>query len=502
MENQAIGGLSIEGSQLGDYQIVRLIGRGGMGAVYEAHNPTIKRRVAIKQLLPEFTKRDDVVRRFHNEAVAVNAINHPGVVQVSEVGKAPDGSLYLVMEFLEGETLADRLLRSGNKLTEEVAVTISWQLAGVLAAAHTKSIIHRDIKPGNIMLVPDMAGPDGERVKLLDFGIAKLGVEHDPSPDGRTRTGQIFGTTAYMSPEQFMNGKPVDGQSDVYSLGAMMYRMLAGRLPFVSEQGEMALAAMHMFELPQPLRELAPWVSPWLGELVDQMLRKDAGQRPTMAQVAAQLQEHLPFRAPSRSSIPPPGSSGNVPTVAPSAGLQHTAADTQLPFLGLPRPVAASAGRLAGSPVAPGTEDSHPPSLNVSGQLTGSSLGGLLRRPLLVAISFGLLGAGIGGAFVLRALSPTAASSQPVAPAGAPVGPLPAAPPPVQTASGAPPATPPASAKPSSSAGPAAGPAAGRVHELRSHKPAPRVRSSKRKDWKKDGTPPSAAAPHPTLLDD
>ena len=134
----------MEGSQLGDYQIVRLIGRGGMGAVYEAHNPTIKRRVAIKQLLPEFTKRDDVVRRFHNEAVAVNAINHPGVVQVSEVGKAPDGSLYLVMEFLEGETLADRLLRSGNKLTEEVAVTISWQLAGVLAAAHTKSIIHRE----------------------------------------------------------------------------------------------------------------------------------------------------------------------------------------------------------------------------------------------------------------------------------------------------------------------------------------------------------------------
>ena len=144
---------------------------------------------------------------------------------------------------------------------------------------------------------------------------------------------------------------------------------------------EMALAAMHMFELPQPLRELAPWVSPWLGELVDQMLRKDAGQRPTMAQVAAQLQEHLPFRAPSRSSIPPPGSSGNVPTVAPSAGLQHTAADTQLPFLGLPRPVASavSVGRLAGSPVAPGTEDSHPPSLNVSGQLTGSSLGGLTR---------------------------------------------------------------------------------------------------------------------------
>lgn len=140
----------MKGSKLGDYNVVRLIGRGGMGAVYEAHNPRIKRRVAIKQLLPEYTKRDDVVRRFHNEAVAVNAINHPGVVQVSEVGKAPDGSFYLVMEFLEGETLADRLVRSGNKLTEEVTTTVSWQLAGVLAAAHAKSIVHRDIKPGEL----------------------------------------------------------------------------------------------------------------------------------------------------------------------------------------------------------------------------------------------------------------------------------------------------------------------------------------------------------------
>lgn len=138
----------MKGSKLGDYNVVRLIGRGGMGAVYEAHNPRIKRRVAIKQLLPEYTKRDDVVRRFHNEAVAVNAINHPGVVQVSEVGKAPDGSFYLVMEFLEGETLSDRLVRSGNKLTEEVTTTVCWQLAGVLAAAHAKSIVHRDIKPG------------------------------------------------------------------------------------------------------------------------------------------------------------------------------------------------------------------------------------------------------------------------------------------------------------------------------------------------------------------
>ena len=489
----------MKGSKLGDYNVVRLIGRGGMGAVYEAHNPRIKRRVAIKQLLPEYTKRDDVVRRFHNEAVAVNAINHPGVVQVSEVGKAPDGSFYLVMEFLEGETLSDRLVRSGNKLTEEITTTVCWQLAGVLAAAHAKSIVHRDIKPGNIMLVPDLAGPDGERVKLLDFGIAKLGSEHDPSPDRATRTGQIFGTTAYMSPEQFMNGKPVDGQSDVYSFGALIYRMLAGRLPFISDQGEMALAAMHMFELPPPLKELAPWVSPWLCELVDQMLLKDAGKRPTMSEVAARLGEHLPFRAPSRSSLPPLSASGSVPTVAPGGSDQATVADSDVPFI--IHPPNKSLTELDdssgfGGHAKSGSDDSHLPSLNVNGQLTGSALGGFLRRPLLVAVSFSVLGAGIGGAFVLRALRPPTGAETRLTPASPPANLLPASP--AATPPAAAPAALAAASKPTRPAGPSAGP----VSEHHSHKPASRVRIKKRKDLKKDGTPPSAAAPHKTLLDD
>ena len=131
------------GEKFGEYEIVRLIGRGGMGAVYEALNANINRRAAIKVLHPEFTKEDDAVRRFFNEARAVNTINHPGVVQVSDLGKRPDGSLYLVMELLEGETLTERLQSRGGRLPEREAVTISWQLAGVLAAAHAKSIIHR-----------------------------------------------------------------------------------------------------------------------------------------------------------------------------------------------------------------------------------------------------------------------------------------------------------------------------------------------------------------------
>lgn len=371
------------------------------------------------------------------------------------------------------------------------------------------------------MLVPDMAAPDGERVKLLDFGIAKLGIEHDPSPDGPTRTGQIFGTTAYMSPEQFMNGKPVDGQSDVYSLGAMIYRMLAGRLPFISEQGEMALAAMHMFELPKPLRELAPWVSPWFGDLVDLMLLKDATKRPTMNEVASLLQDHLSFRAPSRGSLPPRSISGSAPVVGKNPPPALTLADTQLPFLALPIHQAptlvndGSALNAAGDlPIRPADDDSQLPSVNINGQLSGSALGGLLRRPLLVAISFSLLGAGIGGAFVLRAFRPPPvavapveqagllgpdASAKPLTPASAAMAPpAPASSPSRAPAARASSVSASAAATKPSPAKPSAGPA----HAPSSHKPPPPVRVIKRNDRKKDGTPTKAAPPHSTLLDD
>lgn len=282
------------GEKFGEYEIVRLIGRGGMGAVYEALNANINRRAAIKVLHPEFTKEDDAVRRFFNEARAVNTINHPGVVQVSDLGKRPDGSLYLVMELLEGETLTERLQTRGGKLPEREAVTISWQLAGVLAAAHAKSIIHRDLKPGNMMLVPDMAGPDGERVKLLDFGIAKLGG--NTGEDADSRKGQVLGTATYMAPEQFQSDLAVDGQSDVYCLAIVMFRMVSGKVPFTSTSGELGLAAMHMFQKAPSLKDVGAEASPWLVELIDSMLRKDREKRPTMAEVLDELQRHVSFR--------------------------------------------------------------------------------------------------------------------------------------------------------------------------------------------------------------
>ncbi len=155
------------------------------------------------------------------------------------------------------------------------------------------------------MLVPDPAGPGGERVKLLDFGIAKLGAAHLQGEDVKTRTGQIMGTAAYMSPEQFGGHKPTDGQSDVYSLACLMFRLLSGQQPFVSDSGEMAVAAMHMFKPAPPLQTLVPEAAPWLVSLIDSMLRKEPDERPTMAEVAARLQEALPDYALSRKSLPP-----------------------------------------------------------------------------------------------------------------------------------------------------------------------------------------------------
>lgn len=399
------------GEKFGEYEIVRLIGRGGMGAVYEALNANINRRAAIKVLHPEFTKEDDAVRRFFNEARAVNTINHPGVVQVSDLGKRPDGSLYLVMELLEGETLTERLQNRGGKLPEREVVTISWQLAGVLAAAHAKSIIHRDLKPGNMMLVPDMAGPDGERVKLLDFGIAKLGGT--VGEDADSRNGQVLGTATYMAPEQFQSDLAPDGQSDVYCLAIVMFRMVSGKVPFTSTSGELGLAAMHMFQKAPSLKEVAPEASGWLVELVDSMLRKDREKRPTMAEVLDELQRHVSFR-PAKNRV-----SSSLVRISPSdfeLVMDDGGSSDDV------RPVATGASPPA-SISQPGTFSSASVQLKALGNLWAA------RKPLVAA-------GGVAVAVLLISLllmltrrpgtqpeTPTLTAGQPTAPATPPAAP-------------------------------------------------------------------------------
>ena len=183
-----------EGSKIGPYRIVRQLGHGGMGMVYEGIHEEISRRVAIKILNSEYARSEDAVARLFNEARAVNLIEHPGLVQISDFGKLGDGTPYLVMELLKGQSLAERLAQRGS-LPIRTSLQIAVQVADALCSAHRKGIVHRDLKPENLMLVAEALAPGGERVKVLDFGIAKLVSRERGQTDGSV----IMGTPRYMS---------------------------------------------------------------------------------------------------------------------------------------------------------------------------------------------------------------------------------------------------------------------------------------------------------------
>ncbi len=196
--------------------------------------------------------------RFFNEARAVSAIQHPGIVELYDFGYMDDGSAYIVMELLRGETLASRIAGRG-RLTEAEALAIVRGIAGALGAVHAKGIVHRDIKPENLFLVPDPEAAAGERVKVLDFGIAKL--TDDPGALSQTSTHAMFGTPMYMSPEQCRGAGQVDHRADLYALGCVLFEMLAGVPPFVSEGAGEVIGA-HLHVAPPALRTLVPEVSP------------------------------------------------------------------------------------------------------------------------------------------------------------------------------------------------------------------------------------------------
>ena len=243
------------GQLFGNYRIVRLIGEGGFGEVYLAENPLIDRRVAVKVLHAALAQDAELVRRFLNEARAASAIRHPNIIDVLDAGGTADGAPYILMEFLEGVSLQKRLADVGRLAVPQV-LDIASQAGSALAAAHAAGIVHRDLKPENLFLVPDTGAPTGERVKVLDFGIAKM--KHGSKTGGtvRTQSGLIMGSPAYMSPEQCKDSADVDLRSDIYSFATILYELLAGRTPYVAATGT-ELLVMHLTETPRPLRELA-----------------------------------------------------------------------------------------------------------------------------------------------------------------------------------------------------------------------------------------------------
>ena len=281
--------------RLAHFDVMRVLGRGGMGVVLEAFDSRLQRNVALKVLDPELAGDEIARQRFCREARAAASITHENVVAVHQVEKAGDDSLpYLVMQVIVGESLEQRLAREGKLSVREI-VRIGMQAAHGLEAAHSQGLIHRDIKPGNILL----ESPH-DRVKLTDFGLARV------TEDAKlTQTGFVSGTPLYMAPEQAL-GEETDHRSDLFSLGAILYEMCAGQTPF---NGNSALAILKQIvdARPRPLRELNPAVPAWLSDTIDRLLAKKPGDR---IQSAAHLAELLEFQWAILKT-----SSDDVPTV-------------------------------------------------------------------------------------------------------------------------------------------------------------------------------------------
>ncbi|MEM9493796.1 MAG: serine/threonine-protein kinase, partial [Myxococcota bacterium] len=214
------------------------------------------------------------VSRFFHEAKATSALGHPGIVSVFDFGFYGDGRAYLTMEFLAGESLRQRIARRGPMAADQV-VALTRHTVQALAAAHAQDIVHRDLKPGNLMVVPDPGVPYGERIKVLDFGIAKVAASSDC--EFVTVSGQTLGTPAYMAPEQIRSPRDVDGRADLYALGCIMFHMLCGQPPFTGSYG--AVLSKQLFTPPPAVSALVPDVAPELDALILRLMAKDPAAR-------------------------------------------------------------------------------------------------------------------------------------------------------------------------------------------------------------------------------
>jgi serine/threonine protein kinase len=271
------------GTSVGNYIIDRGLGTGGMGAVFAATHSKIGRRAAIKVLHPEFARDATTVARFFNEARAVNIIDHPGIVAIYDYGQLPDDTAYIVMELLNGCTLSQRIASAREHAIQD-AIRFGRQIASALDAAHAKGIVHRDLKPDNVMVIADPEAAGGERAKILDFGIAKLAESTTgPGGNGATRTGVVMGTPYYMSPEQCRGSGKIDSKADVYSLGAMLYQLTTGKLPFEAE-GTGEILAKHIYEHAVAPSTVVGGFPRALESLIVAMLAKDPAARPSMAE--------------------------------------------------------------------------------------------------------------------------------------------------------------------------------------------------------------------------
>ena len=299
---------ALVGTQLsGRYRLDAQVGTGGMSTVYRAFDATLERRVAIKLMHRDIAADSDQLERFRREARAVAQLSHPHIVGVIDAGEE-DGRPYIVFEYVEGETLKDRIRRLGRLPVDE-AIAYAIEISRALGAAHARGIVHRDVKPQNVLV--DEEGS----AKVTDFGIAR-----SMDDSGLTAEGRVLGTTDYVSPEQAL-GHDVNGQSDIYSLGVVLYEMLTGDVPFHGEN-QVSVAMKHVREDLPDVSKRRPEVSAGLAAILDRMTAKDLRKRyPDALSLQADLEDALAPSSPARAGPPArrPPSCARCPR-APAAG--------------------------------------------------------------------------------------------------------------------------------------------------------------------------------------
>ncbi len=344
--------MSLEPGQVieGKYRILRLLGEGGMGAVYEGENVAIQRRVAIKILHSAVASNGDAVSRFEKEAQAAGKIGSDHITEVLDLGTLPNGDRFMVMEYLDGVTLSKRI-QDRTRLTAAEAAPIVVQLLEGLGAAHEAGIIHRDLKPDNVFLLKSKAGRK-DFVKVLDFGISKFNQLSGDSAMSMTRTGAVMGTPYYMSPEQAKGSKDITAQSDLYSVGVILYEAITGQVPFNADTFNELIFKI-VLEAPPPPENFAPELDPGFSALIKKAMAREKEQR---FQSALEFQQALvqwmqtgnvPLFEESGTTIGRPTGYGSVPGATP-APWTGTASQDDAPRI----PTKGNGGLIAGIAIA------------------------------------------------------------------------------------------------------------------------------------------------------